>query len=314
MLNNDFMLSIYVPVYNHENYIIKALDSILMQETKYKYEVWIGEDCSTDNTRVVLKENEKKYPDNFNFIYREKNMFALGLSNSWDLRTRCKGKYLICLEGDDFWTDEHKIEKQIDFLESHSDYIAIAHNCIVVDADSNPNDESYPECKQEEYTFNHLITDIMPGQLTTVMYRNYIVDKNMDFSIMNLKLSPGDRLLYFALLSHGRVHCYQETMSAYRHITNFGSSFSATYKYDFEKSEKWHKALLDYAYRLNKPVAIKYAEMLYLKGIGYGLKLKAINFYKFLNYFRNNRKKLTAILLYVRHKFNKVLLKNKNLY
>ena len=71
---DDVILSIYVPTYNHEKYIARALDSILMQKTDYAYEVLVGEDASTDNTRAILKEYEKKYPGRFQMYYREKNM------------------------------------------------------------------------------------------------------------------------------------------------------------------------------------------------------------------------------------------------
>ena len=102
----DFDLSIYVATYNHEKYITKALDSVFMQKTKYSFEVLVGEDCSTDNTRLVLKEYEKKNYNNLTIYYRQKNMSNMDISNAMDLIMRCRGKYLIALEGDDYWIDE----------------------------------------------------------------------------------------------------------------------------------------------------------------------------------------------------------------
>ena len=104
-LSNDVILTVYVPTYNHENYITKALDSILMQKTKYNFEVLVGEDCSTDSTRAVLKDYESKHPGKFNIFYREKNMYGSSPNNALDLKLRSRGKYIICLEGDDFLTD-----------------------------------------------------------------------------------------------------------------------------------------------------------------------------------------------------------------
>ena len=66
----NVMLSIYVTTYNHENYIVRALDSILMQKTRYSYEVFVGEDCSTDNTRQVLRQWEQNHPGVFTILYR----------------------------------------------------------------------------------------------------------------------------------------------------------------------------------------------------------------------------------------------------
>ena len=264
----DVMLSIYVPTYNHENYIVRALDSILMQKTQYAYEVLIGEDCSTDNTRQILKAWEVAHPDpRFHFFYRQQNMHKSVVNNAKDLKLRCTGKYIICLEGDDFWTDADKLESQISFLETHPDYYAVAHNCTVVSGDSTPNGETYPECKDEEYTLRHFASDILPGQYTTFLARNYMTDEQLDKTLMSISGGAGDRRVYFSILCHGKIRCIQKSMSAYRHITTGGSSFSATQKYSYDSQEAAFRAYLNYAYRVHHADAIRYAEMLYLRTI-----------------------------------------------
>lgn len=302
MNNNEIMLSITVPTYGQERYISQALDSILMQKTQYSFEVLVGEDASPDNTRKILKDYEKKYPGFFTMIYRDENMKG---KNSYDLMCRARGKYLITLEGDDFWTDENKLEKQISFLESHPEYMAVAHNCVVVDENSNPNGERYHECKSEEYTLEHFFYDIMPGQLATVMQRNYMRDDLFDTSILNKGLVPGDRLIYFALVCNGKVHCIQETMSAYRHITTHGTSFSASYRFNFEREENWYKELINYARRLNNEQAVRIAEACYGHWLFMSLKRKNISFSQFKTLFNKipHRGRVTA--LSVRKKLNK---------
>jgi len=261
------MLSIYVATYNHENYITKALDSILMQKTDYSYEVWVGEDCSTDSTREVLKEYEKQHPGKFNILYRDHNMSKDEIGNAGDLKRRCRGKYIIALEGDDFWTDENKIDKQIRFLEEHPDYFAVSHKCTVVNEFSEKTDEEYPSCTEKEYTFRHLASEILPGQLATVMYRNYNIDPAVDSSIFRERCSPGDRRLYFFMLSNGKIYCSDEVMSAYRHVTDKGTSFSANYSYKFANWDKLYRCCLEYARKINNTTAEKYAEFFYLKNI-----------------------------------------------
>lgn len=273
----DIMVSIYCPTYNHEKYIIEALNSILMQKTNFSIEVLIGEDCSTDNTRTVLKEYEAHHPGKLNVFYREHNMHSEEITNSRDLRLRCRGKYVIVLEGDDFWIDEFKLQKQVDFLEAHPDYIAVAHNCVVVGRDSKPNGEKFPECKQQEYTFAHYATGIMPGQTTTVMTRNYYRDNIMDPEFCEFPIMPGDRRLFFSLLTNGRVYCMQEVMSAYRHIVNGGSSYSANLKRNFENSLKWNTAQLKYAKKINNKEAIRCAELLYILTVRDGIKKKDLS-------------------------------------
>lgn len=309
--NNDVILSVYVPTYNHEKYIVRALDSILMQKTKYKFEVLVGEDKSTDATREVLMEYEKEHPGKFTVFYREQNMHKSVPNNAKDLKRRCKGKYIISLEGDDFWTDEYKLEKQIDFLENHPEYIAVAHDCVVVGEDSLPNGEEYPRCKDNEYSFKHFFSEIMPGQLATVMYHNDIVNDTFDSSILEKGLTPGDRLLYFALLCHGKVYCMQERMSAYRHITTHGSSFSATNKFDYASRKKWLCALIEYANNHCSKKEVKSAEYLLLNSILRGFLCKQITLKKAIHDYFELEYKISTVFIGVKRLINKKLLKKK---
>ena len=296
------MLSIYVPVYNHGAYISQALDSILMQKVNFKYEVLVGDDLSTDNTREILKRYEEAYPDVFTMFYREHNMYKEAINNGRDLLGRCKGKYIIPLEGDDFWTDEFKLQKQVDFLEAHSEYQAVAHNCIVVGADSKPLDETYPECKDEEYTLEHYALDILPGQSATVMCRNFVTQDLYDTSFMDLNIIPGDRRKYFTLVANGRVYCIQEVMSAYRHITSGGSSFSATNVFNYQNLLKWHRAQLEYANKLTNKKALLCAEMLFLMTVLHGFTRRHITLSKTLTELKELKHPVSAFLLLLKRK------------
>ncbi len=274
MFNYD--LSIYVATYNHEAYIERALDSIFMQKTKYTFEVLVGEDCSTDNTREVLKKYEKTHNEyiesgQLKIYYRNHNMYNEEIDNADDLKARCKGKYIIALEGDDYWLDDKKMEKQISFLDNHSEFIAVSHNCKVVDEYGKSIDEKYPECKQEEYLISHYMSDILPGQLTTMMYRNIYANPAVNCSLLHKGLSPGDKLIVLTLLCNGKIYCMQECMSAYRHVTTHGDSFSAKYKYSFKESERWYKEVLLY---LDKevPSMARYGDVLYIRCLMKGIK------------------------------------------
>lgn len=275
---NDIILSVIVSVYNHEKYISEALDSILMQKTNFKMEVLVGDDFSTDNTREILREYEKNYPDFFTMFYRDHNMFREAVTSSRDLMNRAKGKYVIVLEGDDFWTDENKLQKQVDFLEAHPEYIAVAHNCTIVDETSKPTGRKYHECKDTEYTLAHYALDIMPGQTATIMHRNLVTQEYFDTSFMYLNIKPGDRRKYFTFASNCKMYCMQQTMSAYRYITSGGSSFSARQKFDYGQKYSWHFEQLKYADKIKNKKAVKYAEMLLLKLVLTGYKKRCIPF------------------------------------
>lgn len=310
---NDILLTIYVPTFNHENYIVKALDSILMQETEYKFEVLVGEDCSTDSTREVLKAYEAEHPGKLTVFYREKNMYKSSPNNSHDLKLRAKGKYLIALEGDDFWTDEFKLQKQIDFLEKHPEYYAVSHKCTVVGEDGLPNGEEYPSCQDAEYSFKHFFSEIMPGQLATVMYRNYMTDENFDRSLLDKDLCPGDRLMYFSLLCHGKTYCMNETMSAYRHITTHGSSFSANFSFNYSTRKPWLLSLRDYAKAHADKKIVALVEYQFLNAIIKAFAKRQITLKEAFSDYKIIKNKAKAISLLVKRIINKEIL-HKTLY
>lgn len=277
-MKKEITLSVMIPTYNHEKYIVKALDSVFMQETEYTYEVLVGEDASTDRTRHILKEYESKHNyDELHVFYREHNLRNGPISNQKDLRLRCRGKYIITLEGDDYWTDKNKIQRQISFLENHPDYVAVAHNCKIVNENDEPVGFSYPECKSNEYSLIDYLLGVMPGQTATVMSINYFKTQVFDLTVLdrNRGNGPEDRVKYFALASNGKIYCDQNKMSAYRLVTNHGSSFMANYRYNFQKDYLWHKNIVDFSHEQNKGVYV--AEALYIGSLLHGMRRGEIN-------------------------------------
>lgn len=231
MCSNEILVSVIVLTYNHEKYIKQALDSILMQKVDFRYEIIVGEDCSFDKTRDILKWYEKQYPEKFIMIYREKNIG--GKKNLLDVLSRTRGKYLASLEGDDFWLDENKLQKQIDFLEQNPEVIATSHKVSVVDKYGNKIvGMNYPSCKDSWYTLKHFKNGILPGQTASIVRKNFYKYKLFDLSILDRisRHMPGDRISFFLLVSHGKFFCFKEVMSAYRYVTDNGTSFSATQK------------------------------------------------------------------------------------
>lgn len=247
---SEIMVSVIMPTYNHEHYIEQAVRSVLMQKVDFEYEVLIGEDCSTDHTKTVLMEMEPLLPQNFHILYRCPNMGRRGKNNSRDLHMRASGRYVITLEGDDYWIYDHKLQEEVDFLEAHPEFVAVAHNILVVDHDSNERDDRrYPECKNEEYTFRDYERGILAGQTATRLFRRAIYESAAYQMIRDIPGEyPGDRRTNFLLLCNGRVRCIQEKWSAYRYVPNFGSSHSARIAHMAPRSKEYldmfHDALL----------------------------------------------------------------------
>lgn len=303
-------LSICVITYNHEKYISKALDSILMQKTNYSFEVLIADDCSTDNTPNILKEYEERYPAFFQIIYRKKNMNKSNalITNGQELRRRAKGKYVINLEGDDYWINPNKINKQIKFLNENCEYIAVGHDCYVVNGQSNITNEKYPTSKTKEYTLSNFISDQMPGQLATIMYRNplYI---NSDHSILEKKMIVGDQVLVFWLALNGKIYVDNAKDSCYRHVTSGGSSFSATSTYSYEEWRRLYLELLNFSKKYNHIDGVKYARVALAKNLYRAIKLKKFSFHCFIEYLKDIKCSVFAIFDYIHYLCNKNILK-----
>lgn len=264
-------LSICLISYNHEKYIRMAIESILMQKTTYRYEIIAVDDCSTDRTAAIIKEYAIKYSDKIKAVLLPYNTYKTVNDAFKRARDLACGKYVITIEGDDYWISPYKIQRQLDFLTSHPDYIAVAHNCIIVDGESKELREVYPECHDNEYTLAHWYKGFLPGQTATIMYVNPILNKSIDWSLKNKGLIPGDRLTAYILALNGKVYCIQEKMSAYRHVVMGGTSFSANNKYIYEKDERWYSEVVKYTYRYGNCEQIEKAEVLYLENIFRGI-------------------------------------------
>lgn len=307
-MNNELMLSIVIITFNQQNYISQALDSILSQETNYAYEIIVGDDASTDSTPNILRKYSIIYGDRIKLYLREKNMGGKGANNLYDLLLKCRGKYVIILEGDDFWIDNKKIQKQIDFLENNPSFIGVAHKCVVVNENSELNGEKYPECHDQVYTFRHLGSNIMPGQLTTLVYRNIYLTDNNNYTILNESLMPADRLIYFVLLSYGKIYCMDDKMSAYRHITEGGSSYSAYVKWDYNSAKKWNESLVRYSRKINNKTSQKYADLMLMKTI-IGSRKRCNNRWKRIIFDLWQEKfPLNRYIEYLKQVFNRVVL------
>lgn len=134
-MNSDVEVSIICNAYNHGKYIRDALDGFVMQRTDFKYEVLIHDDASTDNTADIIREYEAKYPDIIKPIYQKENQYSkdVWITDVFQLR-RSKGKYIALCEGDDYWTDPDKLQKQHDALESHSETDICVHASTLINA------------------------------------------------------------------------------------------------------------------------------------------------------------------------------------
>ncbi len=218
-------VSVIVATYRQEKYIAEALDSILAQKCNFEYEVLVGDDASPDGTGEIVRRYGKEHPERIKAIVREKNVGAF--KNFKDLYSRAQGEYLAFLEGDDYWLDECKLQKQVDFLDAHSDFVASFGNCIVVDENDVRNEEIekwIPWAEDNEYYPVDFENYKMPGQTATVMYRKSALDKLLADVKKDWRLMPKvpvvDRFLVLGMLSKGRIGICSDVFAAYRYVLN----------------------------------------------------------------------------------------------
>ncbi len=225
------MVDVYVLTYNHEKYITKALDSILMQKVKFKYRILIGDDCSTDNTRKILKKYQKKYPNIINLFFRNKNV---GMKeNSRLLHQELKAKYVAVIEGDDYWIDEYKLQKQYDFLEKNIDFNAYVSSVYIVDKNNHRDlnlERSYTNyCYTEDrvFTFGDALMYTLPGQSATLMFRNFYLNLSAKQKELFYKCSAnGEQKVAIINTLNGKIFCSKNPLAAHRKVFDEGTSWS----------------------------------------------------------------------------------------
>ena len=197
--------------YNQEKFIKQALDSFVMQKTNFDFQVIISDDCSTDSTPNIIKEYEQKYPNIIKAFYQKENLGSF--KNYKFALSQAKSKYLIVNEGDDYFIDENKLQKQVDFLEGHPDYSICFHPVKIIFEDNKIRTHIFP--KQGEIknglTFDKLLNANLI-QTNSAMYRW----KQNALEEMPDDILPGDWYLHLIHAKDGKIYALNDVMSVYR--------------------------------------------------------------------------------------------------
>lgn len=214
-------LSVCITTYNHEKYIAQAIESVLMQRTNFDYEIIIGEDDSSDNTRQIVKEYKSKYPNKITlFLNDRKNVIYIdgqptGRWNFVNNLKNAKGEYIALLEGDDYWTDSYKLQKQADFLESHPNFAICFHWAgWLVQATGNIRSWNYgpPEIKPF-YTVDDLLEHSNFIPTCSTVFRNNVPQEFPDWYY---NIEVGDLPLHVMNAQKGKIGFIDEKMAVRR--------------------------------------------------------------------------------------------------
>lgn len=216
MEEQNLLVSIACITYNQEKFIAKAIEGFLMQQTNFNFEIVIGNDCSTDGTTEVLESYQKRYPLKIRVLHHKKNVGCH--QNMVYTHGECKGKYIALCEGDDYWTDPLKLQKQVDFLENNPDYVMCCHYTRVIDSDGNT---LYVDPNPTPLT--HTYYGLLCGRQKETKTASLVFHNLPDiYNIYNnpwyFKCFAGDKMLkIFTTYKTGRkIYVMPEVMSCYR--------------------------------------------------------------------------------------------------
>lgn len=214
MEEKNIMVTIICNTFNHEKYIGKCLDSFVDQKTSFKYEIIVHDDASTDNTAEIIKAYQRKYPNLFKVIIQEKNIYSQNIDSMTYIEKLIDGKYIALCEGDDYWTDERKLQKQVEFLENNNDYFLCGHQGIKIAEDGKYISEFFKD--EHEYAYD---TGIDDPQYTHRFHTSSMVFKREFFENYRdilKKIKSYDYVYKYLMSMSGKVKVLPEKMSAYR--------------------------------------------------------------------------------------------------
>jgi len=239
-MNDSPLVSIICTTYNHEAYIKDALEGFVMQKTDFPFEVIVHDDASTDRTAEIIKKFEACYSDLFVTIYQSENQYSRKDVNIWSDITfpMARGKYIAICEGDDYWIDPLKLQKQVDFLELNQNYGMIHTNCQVVDA-NNKDLQKYNRNWTSGDVFDQLVNGKYGIVTATVVFRTQMYS-NIESELDNLNFKIGDLPMWIEFSRMSKVKYIDEITTCYRKLDN-----SASHSDDILKVQRFHENVLE---------------------------------------------------------------------
>jgi glycosyltransferase involved in cell wall biosynthesis len=241
--NNKPLVSVFCAVFNQDKHISQCLDGFIMQETNFDFEVIVQDDASTDNTAKIISDYAKQY-DYIVPVFHKINKYARGENINEYFFNNAKGKYLAFCEGDDYWTDPYKLQKQVDFLEANPDYSICFHDILILKDEKLVDEFIIKREKKDTYT----IQDFEKGNFIytpSVMYKHnpdvFNLIKNINKDII------GDFIVHIAYANFGKIKRLDEKMAVYR----FGSGLWSTQAENLEKKRIMFNTIRMAAFMLN---------------------------------------------------------------
>lgn len=207
------LVSVCMITYNHAPYIAKAIEGVMMQKCDFPIELIIGEDCSTDDTRAIVLKYKEMYPDKIRLLLRVENV---GMQKNFvETLQAATGKYIALCEGDDYWIDPYKLQKQVFFLENNSVYSMCFHPVDELIDKNWTRGKELSSLHVGEYSGEDILKKWSVATCS-VLFRNCNLEKCI-FRLQNRKYLFGDIILFLSLAENGKLYCFtDDIMGVYR--------------------------------------------------------------------------------------------------
>ena len=241
----EIPLSIILISYNHEKYIREAIESILMQNVDFEYEIIFADDASTDNTTKIIKEYDKKIK-NKQYLFSKENHG--NTYNTWNAIVNCRGKYFIVLEGDDYWIWKEKIKTQYHFLKDNPEYIGVSDLRCEVNKKGRIITHSPEWVKKECDTTLKDFLNLKFFSCVETMYKNIYKEEANNKKLQEIFTSDKmicDLFQCIYSLKNGNIHLFNKDGAIYRTITSGNNS-------NYNSTKKIANISLDHLHILNR--------------------------------------------------------------
>lgn len=250
---NKPLLSIVMITYNHESYIQEAIEGVFKQKTNFQIELIIANDTSPDDSDWVIRDCLKNVPQNIivNYVRHENNKGMMS-NFIWALK-QCKGKCIAICEGDDYWTDPYKLQKQVDFLEANEDYSLCFHNVNILHEN---NLIPFGMYKRETYTAKDVFSKwLIPT--ASIVFRN---KNNINYELLE-QATHGDMVLILEIGRYGKFKLFNEIMGVYRkHDAGIMNTFKGT-DFNLKQIRFWQHFNEVYNYEYHKQIKRRCANL-----------------------------------------------------
>jgi glycosyltransferase involved in cell wall biosynthesis len=296
-------VSVSMITYDHEKFIEEAINGVLMQECDFDFELIISNDCSPDNTDAVIQKILQNHPKASCITYfnHKKNLGMM--PNSTFALQQCTGKYIAACEGDDYWIDPYKLQKQVDFLEANPDYVLSFHKIKILKSDGSLISDfitKVPENYETQETLARLGNYI---HTPSIVFRNIIKEYPKELSISPI----GDYFLYMILTEHGKIKYLEDEMAVYRYGVGVISKMD-----DFMiacNNIKMYSCMIGAIKNVDvKSILMKRQDMI-IEQYGKSFERKTIDTFKFWEIITYTKKKILKIIFNPKKSLSKFRLK-----